>query len=88
MAGRPIGFCRSGDVIGGLGFFSGETAAASVVLATPVRFWCSPAERLKPYFDAHEHLRRRIERNLGGGQPPAAEASARSSDGAAAPLPA
>ena len=85
MAGRSIGLCRSGDVIGGLGFFSGETAAATVVLATPARFWCAPAERLEPYFGAHTHLRRRIERNLAGGQAPAAEAPAGTSD--AVPVP-
>lgn len=73
MAGRPIGFCRGGDVVGGLGFFSGESAGATVVLETPARFWCAPAERLKPYFDAHPQLRRRVERNLGG-SPAAVEA--------------
>jgi CRP-like cAMP-binding protein len=66
MAGRPIGFCRGGDVVGGLGFFSGEPAGATVVLATPARFWCAPAERLNPYFGAHTALQRRIERNIAG----------------------
>lgn len=66
MAGRPIGFCRGGDVVGGLGFFSGELAGATVVLATPARFWCAPAERLGPYFGAHVSLQRRIERNIAG----------------------
>jgi hypothetical protein len=65
MAGRPIGFCRGGDVVGGLGFFSGEPAGATVVLATPARFWCAPAERLTPYLAAHAHLRRKLERNAG-----------------------
>lgn len=66
MAGRPIGFCRGGDVVGGLGFFSGEPAGATVVLATPARFWCAPAERLNPYFEVHSHLQRRVQRNLAG----------------------
>jgi len=64
MGGRPIGFCRGGDLVGGLGFLSGETAAATVALATPARFWCAPAERLKPYFEAHPELKHRIQRSL------------------------
>jgi len=69
MAGRRIGFCRAGDVIGGLGFFSGETAAASVILSSPARFWCAPAERLKLYSEAHPELRRRVERSISAGPP-------------------
>lgn len=72
MGGRQIGLCRGGDIVGGLGFFSGETAAASVVLTTPARFWCAPAERLRPYFDVHSDLRRKIERSIATG-PAAAE---------------
>lgn len=76
MAGRPIGFCRGGDLVGGLGFFSGETAGATVLLATPARFWCAPAERLNPYFDAHLALRHRIERNAAGTPTAAADHAA------------
>lgn len=65
MAGRAIGFCRDGDLIGGLGFFSGEPSAATVVLASPARFWVAPHERLKPYFDANPELQRKIERAMG-----------------------
>jgi len=64
MDRREIGVARAGDVVGGLSFFSGETSAATVVLAGPARFWCAPAERLKPYFDAHPDLRRKVERNM------------------------
>jgi hypothetical protein len=64
MGGRAIGFCRDGDVIGGLGFFSGETSAATVVLASPARFWVAPHERLKPYFDAHPELKTKIRRTM------------------------
>ena len=88
MAGRPIGFCRGGDVIGGLGFFSGEPAGATVILATPARFWCAPEERLMPYFEAHTHLRRRIERNLPGSEPPPEEAPTVAPGAVAAPSPA
>ncbi len=75
MGGREIGMCRGGDVIGGLGFFSGETSAATVMLAGPARFWCSPADKLKPYFDAHPDLRRKVERNMHtvAPEPPAPE---------------
>lgn len=69
MAGRAIGFCRGGDLVGGLGFFSGEPAGATVVLATPARFWCAPAERLQPYFDAHADLERKVQRNAADGVP-------------------
>lgn len=65
MAGRAIGFCRDGDIIGGLGFFSGETSAATVVLASQARFWIAPHERIKPYLDAHPELKRKIERSMG-----------------------
>lgn len=88
MAGRPIGFCRGGDVVGGLGFFSGEPAGATVILASPARFWCAPAERLKPYLDAHSHLRRRIQRNLTGGETPALEAEDVAPEARPAPSPA
>ncbi len=74
MAGRAIGFCRGCDVVGGMSFFTGEAAAATVVLATPARFWCAPAERLHAYFDAHPDLRRKIERSLG--EPALEEAAA------------
>jgi hypothetical protein len=70
MAGRPIGFTRGGDLVGGLGFFSGEVAGATVVLATPARFWCAPAERLNSYFDAHSDLGRKVRRNAAAVPPP------------------
>lgn len=73
MGGRPIGFCRGGDLVGGLGFFSGEPAAATVVLATPARFWCAPADRLKPYFEAQADLRRKVMRNAAEAGSPAPE---------------
>ena len=71
MAGRAIGFCRDGDIIGGLGFFSGETSAATVVLSSQARFWVAPHERIKPYLDAHPELKRKIERSMGEAMPEA-----------------
>jgi hypothetical protein len=81
MAGRPIGFCRSGDVIGGMTFFSEQEAAATVVLATRARFWCAPAERLKPYLDAHPEMRRMLERSIGEPAPEPVEEPVYQSEG-------
>ncbi len=59
--GRQVGTCRPGDLIGELTVLSGETASATVVLNGPARFWCAPAEDLKPYVEAHDDIRRAIE---------------------------
>ena len=59
--GRQVGTCRAGDLIGELTVLSGETASATVILDGPARFWCAPAENLKPYVEAHEDIRRAIE---------------------------
>jgi hypothetical protein len=59
--GRQVGLCRPGDLIGELTVLSGETASATVILNTPARFWCAPAENLRPYVEAHEDIRRAIE---------------------------
>jgi CRP-like cAMP-binding protein len=59
--GSQVGLCRKGDLIGELTVLSGETASANVILNTPARFWCAPADDLRPYVDAHEDIRRAIE---------------------------
>jgi hypothetical protein len=59
--GSQVGTCRPGDLIGELTVLSGETAGATVILNTPARFWCAPAEDLRPYVEAHEDVRRAIE---------------------------
>jgi len=59
--GRQVGTCRAGDLIGELTVLSGETASATVILDGPARFWCAPAENLKPYVEAHDDIRRAIE---------------------------
>ncbi len=56
-----VGHCGPGDLIGELTVLSGETATATVVLTRPSRFWCAPAEDLRPYVEAHEDIRRAIE---------------------------
>jgi cyclic nucleotide-binding protein len=59
--GHQVGLCRPGDLIGELTVLSGETASATVILNTPARFWCAPADDLRPYVEAHEDIRRAIE---------------------------
>jgi CRP-like cAMP-binding protein len=59
--GRQVGMCGAGDLIGELTVLSGETASATVILTRPSRFWCAPAENLRPYVEAHEDIRRAIE---------------------------
>lgn len=59
--GIEVGLCRPGDLIGELTVLSGETASATVILAAPARFWCAPAEDLRPYVEAHDDIRRAIE---------------------------
>lgn len=58
---RQVGSCRAGDLIGELTVLSGETASATVILTRPSRFWCAPAEVLRPYVEAHEDIHRAIE---------------------------
>lgn len=61
VTGRQVGLCRPGDLIGELTVLSGETASATVILNGPARFWCAPADDLRPYVEAHEDIRRAIE---------------------------
>ena len=56
-----VGRCRPGDLIGELTVLSGERASATVILASAARFWCAPADDLRPYVEAHEDIRRAIE---------------------------
>ena len=59
--GSQVGLCRPGDLIGELTVLSGETASATVILNSPARFWCAPADDLRPYVEAHDDVRRAIE---------------------------
>ena len=59
--GRQVGTCRAGDLVGELSVLSGEPASATVILNGPARFWCAPAEDLKPYVEAHDDIRRALE---------------------------
>ncbi len=62
--GRQVGVCRAGDLVGELTVLSGETASATVILNGPARFWCAPADDLRPYVEAHEDIRRALERGF------------------------
>jgi len=59
--GVEVGMCRPGDLIGELTVLSGERASATVILSSAARFWCAPADDLRPYVEAHEDIRRAIE---------------------------
>jgi hypothetical protein len=62
--GRQVGTCRAGDLIGEGMVLSGEQASATVVLSGPARFWCAPANVLRPYIQTHEDVRRAIEHSV------------------------
>lgn len=62
--GAQVGTCRAGDLVGELTVLSGETASATVVFSGPARFWCAHAGALRPYLDAHDDIRRAIERSF------------------------
>ncbi len=59
--GKQVGSCGAGDLVGEVTVLSGETASATVILTAPARFWCAPAEDLRPYVAAHEDIRRAVE---------------------------
>lgn len=61
LEGQQVGLCHPGDLIGELTVLSGENATATVILNTPARFWCAPAEDLRPYVETHEDVRRALE---------------------------
>jgi cyclic nucleotide-binding protein len=61
---RQVGTCRAGDLIGEVTVLSGDQASATVTLAGPARFWCAPANVLRPYLDAHDDVRRALEQGF------------------------
>jgi CRP-like cAMP-binding protein len=62
--GRQVGKCRAGDLIGEITVLSGERASATVTLVGPARFWCAPANVLRPYLEAHESVSRALEQGF------------------------
>ncbi len=59
--GKQVGVCRAGDLIGEVSVLTGDQASATVVLSGPARFWCAPANVLRPYVETHEDVRRALE---------------------------
>ena len=59
--GMQVGMCRAGDLIGEITVLSGERATATVTLTGPARFWCAPANVLRPYLEAHDDVSRALE---------------------------
>ena len=62
--GKRVGTCRAGDLIGEVTVLSGDAASATVILDGPARFWCAPAEALRPYLAAHEDVRHALEQGF------------------------
>lgn len=62
--GKAVGMCREGDLIGEVTLMSGDNASATVMLAGPARFWCSPANVLRPYVQTHDDVRRALEQGF------------------------
>ena len=62
--GQQVATCRPGDLIGELTVLSGDRASATVVLAGPARFWCAPANVLRPYIQAHDDVRHALEQGI------------------------
>jgi CRP/FNR family transcriptional regulator, cyclic AMP receptor protein len=60
-AGKPVGRCGPGDLIGEVTVLSGDTASATVTLARASRMWCAPAKTLRLYLDAHHDVRHAVE---------------------------
>nr|WP_295666863.1 cyclic nucleotide-binding domain-containing protein [Sphingomonas sp.] len=64
VSGRNVATCHAGDLIGEASALTGELATATVVLATPARFWCAEAGPLRAYITANEEVRSAIGRNF------------------------
>ena len=62
--GRQVGLCRPGDLIGEVTVLSGDQASATVTLTGPARFWCAPANVLRPYLQANDDARHAIEQGF------------------------
>jgi CRP/FNR family cyclic AMP-dependent transcriptional regulator len=75
MADRQVGSFVAGEVIGDLTMLTAESAAATVALSGPARFWCAPAERIEPYLNVHAELRRQIEKSIAKARTVPAEAA-------------
>lgn len=63
-AGKQVGRCGPGDLIGEVTVLSGETASATVTLDRAARMWCAPAKTLRLYLDAHHDVRHAVEKSF------------------------
>lgn len=63
-AGKQVGACHAGDLIGEVTVLSGEQASATVVLDEAARLWCAPAKTLRLYLDAHHDVRHAVEQSF------------------------
>lgn len=63
-AGKQVGTCHAGDLIGEVTVLSGEKASATVVLSQAARLWCAPAQTLRLYLDAHHDVRHAVEQSF------------------------
>lgn len=60
-AGRVVGRCASGQLIGEATILSPDPATATVRLTRESRFWCAPAKALNAFLAAHPHTRHALE---------------------------
>lgn len=63
-AGKQVGLCMPGDLIGEVTVLSGERASATVTLTEASRLWCAPAQSLRLYLDAHHDVRHAVEQSF------------------------
>jgi CRP/FNR family transcriptional regulator, cyclic AMP receptor protein len=63
-AGKAVGRCGAGDLVGEVTVLSGETASATVTLTSASRMWCAPAQTLRLYLDAHHDVRHAVEQSF------------------------
>lgn len=62
--GRPVGRLGAGDLVGEVTVLSGDTASATVTLASAARMWCAPSKTLRLYLDAHHDVRHAVEQSF------------------------
>ncbi|MEO9468630.1 MAG: cyclic nucleotide-binding domain-containing protein [Parasphingorhabdus sp.] len=64
-AGKTVGYCQSGDLIGEGTVLTSETATGTVSLSEDSRLWCIPAPVLRNYLDKNDAVRSVIDRRIG-----------------------
>lgn len=64
-AGKTVGHCKSGDLIGEGTVLTSETAIGTVILSENSHLWCIPAPVLQDYLDKNDAVRSVIDRRIG-----------------------